>query len=103
EEHDFSILLSNLLENAIHASEHEPEDSRAISIRVRHRGIACVMEIANRSGARISFDEDGLPVTRRRGHGLGMASLSAFMEKYGAYADFTQEDGWLRFTMYWEV
>lgn len=103
EEHDFSILLSNLLENAINASEHEPEDSRAISIRVRHRGIACVMEIANRSGARISFDEDGLPVTRQRGHGLGMASLSAFMEKYGAYADFTQEDGWLRFTMYWEV
>ena len=103
EEHDFSILLSNLLENAIHASEQEPKENRAISIRIRHRGIACVMEIANRSGMYINFDEDGLPVTQRKGHGLGMASLSAFLEKYDAYADFTQEDGWVRFTMYWEV
>lgn len=102
DEHDFSLLLSNLLENAIHASKKEPEGKRAISIRIRHRGKAYVMEIANRSNEPLRFDEDGFPVTRRKGHGLGMASLSAFLKKYDAYSDFTQKEGWVRFTMYWE-
>lgn len=103
DEHDFSVLVSNLLENAIKASKQMPEENRAISVRMRNRGKACVMEIANRSEATLSLDENGLPVTRHKGHGLGMASLSTFLEKYGAYADFTQEGDWVRFTMYWEV
>ncbi len=102
DEHDFAIVLSNLLENAIEATQEVPAGLRRISIGIRHRARAVVMEVVNPSVKPLVLDEDGLPVTRRKGHGLGMASLSAFMEKYGAYADFTQEDGQVRFAMYWE-
>ncbi|MBQ7515127.1 MAG: sensor histidine kinase [Schwartzia sp.] len=102
DEHEFSIVLSNLLENAIEAAKEAPEGARAISVGIRHRAKAVVMEIVNPSVKPLVLDEKGLPVTSRKGHGLGMASLSAFLEKYGAYADFTQENDQVRFAMYWE-
>ncbi|MBR4695006.1 MAG: GHKL domain-containing protein [Selenomonadaceae bacterium] len=100
DEHDFSVLLSHLLENALKASRKEPEGSREITIDIAHQGRTCVLEIANRSEAPLPLDEKGLPITDRKGHDL--PSLSAFLETYHAYADFSQKDGWVRMTMYWE-
>ncbi len=101
-ENDLSVVVSNLLENAIEATMQEPEEARALSIGIRHRAKAVVLEIINPSTKRLVLDEDGLPVTSQKGHGLGMASLAAFMEKYKAYSDFTQENGQVRFGLYWE-
>lgn len=103
DEHDFSVLLANLLENAINASKEMPPEQRAITITLQHEESRCVMDIANRSDVPLIFDEEGLPCTSRKGHGLGMASLSSFMKKYHAYAKFTQEEGWVRCSMYWEI
>ena len=106
-EEDFAVLLANLLENAIQASRRQKEDRREISLVIQHRqefnhGTQCVLELANRYDSPLALDEKGLPATSREGHGLGMASLTIFTEKYNAYTDVTQENGWVRVSMYWE-
>ena len=85
DENDFAILLSNLLENAVNASKHQPIDRRELSIIVQHSGT----------------DADGLPTTTREGHGIGMSSVQSFAKKYNAQAMFAQADGWVTFSMYW--
>ena len=100
DEHDFSVVLSDLLDNAIKASRKEPEGFREIAIDIAHQGRTCVLEIANRSEAALPLNGEGLPITDPKS--TGIASLSAFLETYHANADFSREDGWARMTMYWE-
>ena len=52
-----------------------------------------MFEISNHYTGTIRFDEAGLPVTARQGHGLGSHSIAAFCEKYGASYRYTAEDG----------
>ena len=101
-EDDFAVLLANLLENAIRASRQQPENKRAISLIVQHSGSQCVLELANMFDEPLPLGENGLPQSSREGHELGMVSLTNFAEKYNAYVDFAQEDGWVKISVYWE-
>ncbi len=101
-ENDFSILLSNLLENAINAGCTQPNSARQLSIIVQHSGRQCVVEIANNFDGVLELDENNLPCTSRVGHGIGMASLAAFVKKYDVQATFTQSDGRVCAMPYWE-
>lgn len=102
DERDFSILISNLLENAVIASQEQPKDERAISIIIRHDGNRCILEIANKYFAPLKFNRAGFPVTSVEGHGIGMQSIKNFMAKYNAQADISQIDGEVKILMYWE-
>lgn len=42
----------------------------------------------------VELDEEGLPVTHVKGHGLGMKSLARFRDKYSASIFCQQKDGW---------
>ena len=101
-ENDFSILLSNLLENAINAGCTQSNSARQLSIIVQHSGRQCVVEIANNFDGVLELDENNLPCTSRVGHGIGMASLAAFVKKYDVQATFTQSDGRVCAMLYWE-
>ena len=101
-ESDFAVLLSNLLENALHASQEQPKGEGEISLVIKHSGDRCVLELANRYPAPLDLGENGLPASKEAGHGLGMTSLLSFAEKYDAYVDFSQENGWVTVLMYWE-
>lgn len=102
DERDFAILISNLLENAINASSRQPTSRKKISIVIQSVNGQCVLEISNIYDEQISFDEKNYPQTSTEGHGLGMASIKIFSEKYNAYTDFSQEDGIFKVTMYWQ-
>lgn len=100
-ENDFSILLSNLLENAVKASRKQPKGARELSIIIQNHGRQYVLEIANRYDGELKLDKDGLPTTSREGHGIGMTSIKTFVAKYNAHAAFEQSNGWVTFSMYW--
>lgn len=55
-----------------------------------------MLEISNPSNEPATFDENGLPVAGKEGHGLGVQSISAFCKKHDAVCHFEQEDGWFR-------
>ena len=104
DENDFSILLSNLLENALQACIKEQKkgyNNLEISLKIQHNGQQCVISITNPCSTPIDLDEEGLPRATREGHGIGMVSLKMFLEKYHGYATFTQNNNQVRMLLYW--
>ena len=95
DEGELAIVLANALENAIHANQPLPRQERAIRCRmVGTPGI--LLELANPCTGEVAFDSSGLPVARKKGHGLGVQSISAFCQKTGAVCQFGLTDGWFR-------
>ena len=98
DEGELAIVLANALENAIHANLELPDEMRELRCRVV--SVPTVMlELANPCGGTVLFDDSGLPVAQKEGHGLGVQSISAFCEKYGAACRFVQQGGWFRLTV----
>ena len=98
EEGELAIVVANSLENAIHANLELPPEQR--EIRCKMVGLPGIMlEISNPCTGNVSFDSNGLPVTRQEGHGLGIQSISAFCKKNGAVCHFDLIDGWFRFQL----
>ncbi len=100
-ENDLALLVSNLLENALKASVNQPPTRRKISIVIQQVGEQFVLEVANLCDTPVDFDEKNYPRTSLEGHGLGMASVKNFADKYKAYIDFSQESGVFKVTIYW--
>lgn len=91
---DLSIVLSNLVENALIASQKQPSSARHIAVMTMCQGDVINVLAKNRFDAPVELDEAGLPVTHVKGHGLGMKSLVRFCDKYGATVFCQQKDGW---------
>ena len=103
DERDFALLISNLLENAINASSRQENPAqKQISIAIQTVNGQCVLKIENFSDETVIFDEKNYPQASNEGHGLGMASIKLFSEKYDAYTDFEQSGGIFKVTMYWQ-
>ena len=91
---DLSIVLSNLVENALIASEKQPEDRRNITVVALRHGDMLNILVKNLFDAPVQLGENGLPVTHVKGHGIGMKSLARFRDKYGASILCQQKEGW---------
>ena len=82
---DQYALFGNIIDNAIEAVSPLDEDKRTISLSVAEKSGFLVVNIYNRFGGRLAF-ENGLPRTTkadRTEHGFGMKSVLATCEKYG--------------------
>ena len=95
---DFSLLLCNLLENAINAEEHEAEDARDIRVRARTAGDSIFLSVENRCSTTVHRSGKGLPKREQpsAGHGYGTLSIEQFTQKYGAECFTEQKDGYFR-------
>lgn len=91
---DMAVVLSNLIENAIHASEKQPKGQQAISLLTLYQGDILSVLVKNRFDGQVILDDQGLPVTKAKGHGIGMKSLDHFRQTYDASVLCTYEDGW---------
>ncbi len=91
---DFSALLSNMLDNAVEASENEisPEISVLIS---HHRSYETIL-VKNRISRPILASNPYLASTKsdNTAHGLGVSQIRSICEKYGGMSDFYEEDGY---------
>ena len=92
---ELSTVFANALENAIHACAELPEGERKIVCKCINRP-RLMFEVANTCVGEVRLDQNGLPVTGRRGHGMGTRSIAAFCEKHGAVCSYEQKDGWFR-------
>lgn len=96
---ELAMVISNLLENAIHASEAiENKEEREISFTCRDVGRLAI-EIKNRCDGTSVLDEDGYPVTIESDHGVGTRSVLAFVEKNKGEIMYKIEDGIFRVRM----
>ncbi len=91
---DLCVLLSNALENALHACAAQKSAGKEPFLEVRgyQKNDRVFLEIVNSCGEDVMF-EKGLPVTRKPGHGIGVRSICTITEKYGGLYAFEAGDG----------
>ena len=93
-ETDLCVLLSNALENALRACRRmKAENGPAyIEVTAREKNGHLFLQFVNPCPEGIQF-ENGLPVTHAEGHGIGVRSICAIVEKYKGLSDFLVQDG----------
>jgi hypothetical protein len=94
---DLCSLLSNALENAIHASRHIADSkSRHIKLHMYTKNNKLCIDIRNSYQLEPIF-HNGLPASKDEGHGFGTKSMVHIVEKHGGVCRFSVKDGWFIF------
>lgn len=90
---DLCIVLSNGLENALHACEAlAPSRKRTVSVQGYQKNGRTFFQIQNPCDGDIPF-ESGRPAANREGHGLGTLSIAETVKRHGGLCVFSAEDG----------
>lgn len=91
---DLCVLLSNALENALHASRPFADAGTVCTIDVQlfERNHKVFLQVTNPCGEDIRF-EKGIPVSHRTDHGIGVQSICAIVHRYGGVYSFLVQDG----------
>lgn len=89
-ESDLCVLLSNALENALQACQKRREKSLSgmIEVIVYEKSGKLFFQFINSCEADIVF-EQGVPVTDREGHGMGVRSICTLVERYQGLYHFS--------------
>lgn len=78
---DFSVFISNCLENAVNATM-KIHKNRKVSISIINNRQRLVLQIKNTFNGKIKFDSDNTPISNRKNHGIGSRSIKWFVDKY---------------------
>lgn len=91
---DLCVLLSNALENALHACQPlaAAGTSCDIDVQAYERSGRLFLQVTNPCRDTVRF-EHGLPVSDRPGHGIGVQSICAIVERYGGIYSFSIQGG----------
>lgn len=89
---DLCVLLSNALENAIHACREVQKEGKEarIEVQIYEKQQQVFLQIKN-SCAGAPIFENGVPVSKEKGHGIGTRSICAIVERYGGVYTFSLE------------
>lgn len=92
-ESDLCVLLSNALENALHACQKQKENglSGRIEVLSYEKNGKIFLQFINSCNTEVTFVH-GVPVTSKPGHGIGVRSICAIVEKYGGIYGFSLKD-----------
>ena len=87
---DLCVLLSNALENALHACQDLKDAS--IDVQFYEKGGQFFLQVTNPYEGEIQF-RNGIPVSDRPDHGIGVQSICTIVQRYdGIYAFAAQND-----------
>ena len=89
-ETDLCVLLSNALENALHACA-ALEEKGTIDILAYEKNKKFFFQITNPCKGNVKL-ENGIPVTDRPGHGIGVKSICAIVDRYDGIYNFIVEN-----------
>ena len=91
---DLCVLLSNALENAIYACQPMAAVGTPCDIDVQFfdRNGKLFLKVTNTCQNTVRF-ERGVPVSNRPGHGIGVQSICAIVDRYGGIYAFLVQDG----------
>lgn len=93
---ELSAVLISAIGNAVAACRRIPEGSgRRLEISC-YSSPAFVFEVANTYAGDIPMDENSVPIPPESGPDIGTRSISAFVQKYRALADYDISDGMFR-------
>ena len=90
---DLCVLLSNALENALHAGQRQREAGKpaVVETTAYQKDGRLFLQIANSCSFPVQFCAEGIPTTSQPGHGLGVRSICAIVEQYGGMYSFARQ------------
>lgn len=89
---ELCAILSNGLENALHAVSQMEHSDRWIDLYCGIKRNKLLIEIENPYAGIVTM-EDGLPVTAEAGHGYGCRSIRAIVLQHGGLYTFSPQNG----------
>lgn len=87
---DFTAILGNALENALHGCQQSGESSPFIDVRIQTKGTKLTMLVRNSCNGRVKF-ENGIPKSGK-GDGIGIRSMLHSAQIYDGQTDFQCDD-----------
>lgn len=97
---DLCKLLYNGLENAIKACQLvEDPEKRHIQIELYEKNQKLCCEIINSYAIEPYFNENGIPISNRNNHGIGVKSMVYVVNKYHGVYKFSTNDNEFKFQM----
>lgn len=92
DELSLAMVVSNLMENAIHAVSALPEEQRTLRFTAVDTG-QLLLELTNPYVETVTLDENNLPTARAEGHGRGTQSVAAFVKRCSGELVYHVSDG----------
>ncbi len=91
---DLCVLLSNALENAVHACQSLIVTGMecVIDVQMYQREGRVFLQVTNPCGAEVRF-EKGIPISEQPEHGVGVQSICAIVQRYGGVYAFSVQEG----------
>ncbi len=97
---DLCKLLYNGIENAIKACQQvQDTKKRYIHIELYEKNNKLCCQIKNSCNTIPHFNADGIPISARNGHGIGVKSMAYVVNKYHGVYKFSIQDNEFRFQM----
>lgn len=96
---DLTIVISNILDNAIEASEKLPESERQIFAKILLEDDALFFSVRNRS-VPVAIISGQLPLSTKKDaslHGYGLENVKSTLAKYDAISSINYDNGWFSF------
>ena len=91
---DFCAVLGNLVENAIIAAGELEEPKRWVDVVSQEvTDHALGINVRNPFAGEVRFGRDGLPKTRKKGHGVGLPSVVSTVQRYNGGFEAHTQDG----------
>ena len=84
----FCAILSNALENTMHALEQTAPDEKWAKLTLSNKEHHLLFSLENPT-ARIPVFSDGVPVSGREGHGIGVKSIIYYVEQLHGQCHFS--------------
>ncbi|WP_339362703.1 sensor histidine kinase [Vallitalea maricola] len=91
---DIALLFANVLENAINASSQQPKEQRKICITTRYDDNKLAIIVENYFFGEILFNDNGMPISLKQGHGVGMRSITSIVSKYRGHVVCSHTHDW---------
>lgn len=93
-ETDITVLLGNILENAVEACQKHEEKRGFIKLRIKRHGDCELLILADNSCDDPVNFKDGIPMsTKREGLGIGSSSIQDIAERYQGSVNFEWKEG----------
>lgn len=93
---ELSMVVSNLLENAIHACGRLTDGTKPYLYFTCRSVGRLLLEMENPCGSDTALDENGYPIAGQKDHGIGSKSVIAFAKKYDGELLYKIEKGVFR-------
>ncbi len=94
DEHDLTVLIGNLAENAAHACKTVISGPNYVTVNAKTTDSALYLDVSNTFNGPLEKNSKGLYLsTKREGRGLGLRSVRNIVEKYDGLLEITPKDG----------